>query len=68
MCRLEHLANVHAALEGWHFKTKRDNYSLGSVTAEAILPSPTLITLASNAHIHTVEDIVTVINPPWIMA
>jgi bloom syndrome protein len=66
--RLEHLANVRAALEGWRFKTKRDHYSLRSVTAEAILPNPILTTLASNAHIRTVEDIVTVINPPWIMA
>jgi len=33
-----------------------------------ILPNPILTTLASNAHIRTVEDIVTIINPPWIMA
>ena len=67
-CRLQHLANVRAALEHRHFKTKHNHYSLGSVTAEAILPNPILTTLTSNAHICTVEDMVTVINPPWIMA
>ena len=66
--RLQHLSNVRAVLEHWRFKTKRNHYSLGSVTAEAILPNPILTTLASNTHIRTVEDMVTVINPPWIMA
>jgi hypothetical protein len=66
--RGEHLQNVRYALERWRFKIKRDRYSPSSVTAIAILPDPTLTTLASNARIRTVEDMNGCINPPWIMA
>lgn len=66
--RGSHLADVRAALERWRFKTKRDCYSLGSVTSEVILPNPILTTLASNTRIQTVDDMVSVIKPPWIMA
>src|ERR1700692_909749 len=30
----DHLHTVRAALERWHFKVKRDRYTLGSVNAE----------------------------------
>lgn len=65
--RGDHLHNVRAVLERWRFKTKRDRYSLGSVTAEVVLPNPTLTTLASNAYIRTLEDLDNILNPPWVM-
>jgi hypothetical protein len=66
--RGQHLQDVRGALEHWQFKTKRDCYSPSSVTAVTISPDPILTTLASNAHIHTIDDIENSINPPWIMA
>jgi len=64
--RGEHLANVHAALEAWRYTTKRTRHTLGSVTAEAVMPGPILTTLASNAQIRTLEDMDRVLKPRWI--
>jgi hypothetical protein len=64
----EHLKDARGALERWRFKTQRDHYSPSSVTAVTLLLDPTLTTLASNARIHTIEDIESCLNPPWIMA
>ena len=64
--RGEHLANVRAALEAWHYTTKRTRHTLGSVTAEAVMPGPILTTLASNARIRTLEDMDRVLKPRWI--
>ena len=66
--RGDHLQNVQGALERWRFQTKRDRYSPSSVTTVTLLPDPILTTLASNAHICTIEDIETKVNPRWIMA
>ncbi|KAJ7621615.1 P-loop containing nucleoside triphosphate hydrolase protein [Mycena polygramma] len=68
--RGEHLQNVRAALNRFRVKmVLSDRYSQTSFSPEVILPDPTLKTLASNARIKTVEDIVSVItNPPWMMA
>lgn len=49
--RGEHLTNVRAALEAWRYTTKQTQHTLGSVTAEVVMPGPILTTLASNAWI-----------------
>jgi bloom syndrome protein len=47
----------------------RDRYCQTSFSPGVIFPDPTLTTLASNARIKTVENIISVIkNPPWSMA
>ena len=63
----EHLTNARLLLEHWRFKTKRDCYTLGSLTASAILPDSILRTLASHKNIKTLDDMKTVLNPPWIL-
>ncbi|KAJ7278640.1 hypothetical protein C8J57DRAFT_1502483 [Mycena rebaudengoi] len=60
---------VRAALDRWSTEmVLSDYYSDTSFIPEAILPDPNLTTLASNTRIHTVNDILTVIKPPWILA
>ncbi|KAJ7092198.1 P-loop containing nucleoside triphosphate hydrolase protein [Mycena epipterygia] len=50
-------------------RSRIDRYSQTSFSPEVILPDPTLTTLASNARIKTIDDIVSIIvNPPWMMA
>jgi superfamily II DNA helicase RecQ len=66
--RGEHLQNARKVLEHWRFNTKQTRYTLGSVTAEVIMPNPTLTTLASNARIRTIDDMEAMLNPLWIMA
>ncbi|KAJ7272391.1 P-loop containing nucleoside triphosphate hydrolase protein [Mycena rebaudengoi] len=67
--RKDHLKAVRSALDRWRVKTVlSDQYSETSFTAEAILPNPNLTTLASNARLRTVEDIVSTLKPPWMMA
>ena len=66
--RGEHLQNAHRALEHWRFKTKQTRYTLGSVTAEVILPNSTLASLASNARIRMFDNMEAMLNPPWILA
>lgn len=66
--RAEHLAAVKRALQSWRFKTYCDLYSLSSFTAEAILPDDNLTTLASDAQIKTLDDVATMLKPPWILA
>ncbi|KAJ6601732.1 P-loop containing nucleoside triphosphate hydrolase protein [Mycena vulgaris] len=68
--RRDHLKTVRSALNNFRVKmVLSDRYSQTSFIPEVILPDPTLTTLASNARIKTIEDIVsTVTNPPWMMA
>ena len=42
-------------------------YSPSSFTAEAILPNDNLTTLASDVQIKILEDITTMLKPPWIL-
>jgi hypothetical protein len=65
--RGEHLANVRAALNTWRYNTKRTSHTLGSVTAEVVMPNDILTKLATNARLRTVEDIEAAITKPrWI--
>jgi bloom syndrome protein len=63
--RGDHLKTVRQALECWRYKM---HYSRGptSFTAAGFLPDKALTTLASNARIKTVDDMVNMIQPPWI--
>lgn len=64
----EHLKTVRGALERWRLKVHRDRYTIGSAMPTIILPDHTLTTLASNARIKTVDDMVEKLDPPWVMA
>ena len=65
--RGDHLKNARQMLERWRFKT---HYSHGptSFTAAGFLPDKILTTLASNARIRTVDDMINILQPPWIYA
>ena len=62
-----HLAAVEKALQSWKFNTYCDMYSPSSFTTEAILPNDNLTTLASDVQIKILEDITTMLKPPWIL-
>jgi bloom syndrome protein len=67
--RKDHLQTVRGALDRWRIKkVMSDKYSETSFTPQAILPDPNLTTLASNARIRTVDDILSTVKPPWIFA
>ena len=66
--RGEHLKRVRSALKAWWFKVKAQQYTLSPFTAVAILPDMVLTSLASNARIQTLEDLIKNLNPPWMMA
>ena len=65
--RGEHLKTVRQALVHWRHKM---HYSRGpsSFTAAGFLPDKTLTTLASNARIKTLDDMMNTLQPPWIYA
>ena len=66
--RGQHLKNVRTALETWCFKLRSRNYAHSLFTPAILLLNPTLMTLASNACIKTLNDMMTHLNPPWFLA
>lgn len=65
--RSEHLKTMRSALERWRFKTHRDHYNPSPISCAALLPDTTLSVLASNARIRTLQDMASMVNPPWVM-